>query len=219
MAGAERRQIVSLWTRKVRDSWFGIAEFDCALVATTVATTRDAALHSLITCLPAHVPYVQGEGESPFADQTAHMLAAIEAGDESVKRFSIAKHFIPEPNASVFRLTASIPPGYACSYGRIAAKAGTIAREVGRLMANNPLYPLVPCHRVVGSDYSLVGYRGKTEGPELEYKLSRLKAEARGFQEDRILSEADNLVVFPVERVIERAERRRSVLIRQLSLL
>jgi O-6-methylguanine DNA methyltransferase len=219
MAGAEPHQIVSLWTREIHNTWFGLAEFDYALVATSVAAAQDEALHSLIKCLPSHAPYIQGHGESIFADETARMLAAIESGDESNKRFSIAKRFIPEPAASVFRLAASIPLGYACSYGRIAAKAGTIAREVGRLMANNPLYPLVPCHRVVGSDYSLVGYRGKSSGPDLDDKLARLKAEARGFRDDHALTEAEGLVVFPVERVIERAERRRSLLIRQLSLL
>jgi len=115
-------------------------------------------------------------------------------------------------------MAAAIPLGYASSYGRIAAAAGTIAREVGRLMACNPLYPLVPCHRVVGSDYSLVGYRGAKEGPDLEDKLSRLRAEARGCAEDLLLKEAGGLMVFPVEVVIARAERRRAADTGQLQL-
>ncbi|HUX42449.1 MAG TPA: MGMT family protein [Rectinemataceae bacterium] len=96
----------------------------------------------------------------------------------------------------------------ATSTGRIAAAAGVIAREVGSLMAHNPLYPLVPCHRVVGSDYGLVGYRGATEGPDLEDKLERLRAEARGIEDERRVGGPDGILVFPVERVIARVAGR-----------
>ena len=108
--------------------------------------------------------------------------------------------------------------GYATSYGAVAKAAGTFAREVGRLMMNNPLYPIVPCHRVVGSDYSLVGYRGATSGADLDDKLARLKAEARGADGEKALETARGLVVFPVEWVIARVERERRGEGRQMSL-
>jgi hypothetical protein len=72
-------------------------------------------------------------------------------------------------------------------------------------MAGNPLYPLVPCHRVVGSDYSLVGYRGATSGPDLRDKLERLRFEARGFREEVELPGTGGLRVFPVEWVLAKA--------------
>jgi O-6-methylguanine DNA methyltransferase len=137
------------------------------------------------------------------------MLAAIEAGDESCKRFDLAADVLPRQAASVFRLVAAIPCGYACSYGRIAEAARTTARAVGQFMATNPLYPIVPCHRVVGSDFSLVGYRGMTSGPDLEDKLARLRAEARGFSRELTLEDAHGLRVFPVEWVIAKADRER----------
>ncbi len=215
-----QRPPVSLWLRESDGAWYGIAESGHELVATSVGAAKDEASRVLAACLPPGVEGAaaggepgrgpEGMGPSAFADEVARMLAAIEAGDESGKVFPISKAWVPEPAASVYRLAAAIPLGYATSYGRIAAAAGTIAREVGRLMANNQLYPLVPCHRVVGSDYSLVGYRGAKEGPELEVKLSRLRAEARGYVEDLLLDGAGGLMVFPVERVIERAERRRA---------
>ena len=85
-------------------------------------------------------------------------------------------------------------------------------------MATNPLYPIVPCHRVVGSDYSLVGYRGATSGPDLDAKLARLRDEARGFREELKLAGAGGLAVFPVERVLEKVGRERGEGRGQLSL-
>lgn len=218
MIETERRAPLALWHVPVGESWFGLAECAGRLVATSVARTREEAARLLAGCLPAGVPFGIGEGESELADATARMLAAIEAGDESGKRFELAADLLGEPDASVYRLVAAIPRGYASSYGRVAEAAGTIAREVGRLMARNPLYPIVPCHRVVGADYSLVGYRGMTSGPDLDDKLARLRAEARGYREELVLETARGLPVFPVERVIARAEGNRGDPAGQLSL-
>jgi methylated-DNA-[protein]-cysteine S-methyltransferase len=208
MAEGSRKAVIALWLRREGAAWFGIAECDGKLVATSIARSRKEAARVLARCLPAGAPNHLGEGRSAFADETARMLAAIEAGEESGKRFELAAEFLPEPAASVYRLVAAIPLGYASSYGRVAAASGAIAREVGRLMACNPLYPIVPCHRVVGSDYSLVGYRGATSGPDLDDKLARLRTEARGFREELTIAEGA-LAVFPVELVIAKAQRAR----------
>ena len=209
---------IRLWLRKEGGAWFGIAEHDGRLVATSVAASQEVASRVLLHCLPKEARHCPGEGESGYADGVARMLAAIEAGDESAKAFELDPAFLPEPAASVFRLVAAIPMGYASSYGNVAKATGTIAREVGRLMMNNPLYPIVPCHRVVGSDFSLVGYRGATSGTDLDDKLARLKAEARGAGGEKALEAARGLVVFPVEWVIARVERERRGEGRQMSL-
>ncbi|MCX7030853.1 MAG: MGMT family protein, partial [Spirochaetes bacterium] len=75
------------------------------------------------------------------------------------------------------------------------------------VMSTNPLYPIVPCHRVVGSDLSLVGYTGRQDADALRAKLERLRAEARGFVEERVIGAAGGLRVYPVERVIAKAAR------------
>lgn len=77
----------------------------------------------------------------------------------------------------------------------------------GKLMATNILYPIVPCHRVVGADFSLVGYGGRASGEALGAKLERLRAEARGYREELGIPVGKGLRVFPSERVIEKAER------------
>ena len=49
----------------------------------------------------------------------------------------------------------------------------------------------------------LVGYRGRTSGPELQAKLERLRGEARGWPGPcEVPLPEGPLVVYPVERVI-----------------
>ncbi len=59
----------------------------------------------------------------------------------------------------VWSLTKKIPRGKVTTYKIIAEKMGTRAyRAVGNALNRNPYAPVVPCHRVVGSDGSLTGY-------------------------------------------------------------
>jgi methylated-DNA-[protein]-cysteine S-methyltransferase len=56
-----------------------------------------------------------------------------------------------------------IPYGTTVSYGDIAARLGMPAgasRAVGLANGANPIAIIVPCHRVIGSDGTLVGYGG-----------------------------------------------------------
>jgi hypothetical protein len=76
-------------------------------------------------------------------------------------------------------------------------------------MASNPLYPIVPCHRVVGADLSLVGYAGRKGEQAFGAKLARLSREVRGCTEERsVLVDGKTLKVLPVEWVIAKAEKR-----------
>lgn len=54
-----------------------------------------------------------------------------------------------------------IPPGRTASYGEIAERIGrpTAARAVARACATNPVALVTPCHRVIGRDGSVSGYR------------------------------------------------------------
>ena len=54
-----------------------------------------------------------------------------------------------------------IPPGETASYGDVAVRIGqpTAARAVARACATNPAALVTPCHRVVGADGSVGGYR------------------------------------------------------------
>lgn len=55
-----------------------------------------------------------------------------------------------------------IPYGQTRSYSQIAAQIGNpgAARAVGMACHKNPIWILIPCHRVVGSNGAVTGYAG-----------------------------------------------------------
>ena len=55
-----------------------------------------------------------------------------------------------------------IPYGSTATYGQIAARTGNprASRAVGMACNRNPLWIVIPCHRVVGSNHHLTGYAG-----------------------------------------------------------
>jgi len=61
----------------------------------------------------------------------------------------------------VYEALRAIPAGATLSYGEIAKALGVPrgARAVGRACATNPVSIVIPCHRAVGADGSLTGYR------------------------------------------------------------
>ncbi len=55
-----------------------------------------------------------------------------------------------------------IPYGETVSYGELARRIGkpSASRAVGAANGRNPLAIVVPCHRVIGADGTLIGYGG-----------------------------------------------------------
>jgi methylated-DNA-[protein]-cysteine S-methyltransferase len=74
---------------------------------------------------------------------------------------------------SVLEQLARVPYGELTTYGELAARAGRprAARAVGTVMNRNPVPIVLPCHRVVGSSGSLVGYAGGLERKRLLLEL------------------------------------------------
>jgi methylated-DNA-[protein]-cysteine S-methyltransferase len=62
----------------------------------------------------------------------------------------------------VWQALLDIPYGQTRSYLQIAQQVGNpkAIRAVGAAIGQNPLAIVVPCHRVIGSDGSLVGFAG-----------------------------------------------------------
>jgi len=73
----------------------------------------------------------------------------------------------------VLRELARVPFGEVTTYGHLAARVGRprAARAVGTVMNRNPIPIVLPCHRVVGSTGSLVGYAGGLDRKEQLLKL------------------------------------------------
>jgi len=63
---------------------------------------------------------------------------------------------------AVWNQLLKIPYGETRSYADVAALIGrpTALRAVGGAVAANPISLIIPCHRVIGKDGSLVGYGG-----------------------------------------------------------
>jgi methylated-DNA-[protein]-cysteine S-methyltransferase len=62
----------------------------------------------------------------------------------------------------VWHALADIPYGETISYAELARRVGRpgAARAVGAANGRNPLPIVLPCHRVIGSDGTLVGFGG-----------------------------------------------------------
>ena len=79
----------------------------------------------------------------------------------------------------VLDILISVPYGETVTYGDIAAEIAKkrnikrmSAQAVGGAVGRNPLSIIIPCHRVIGSDGSLIGYTG---GIENKRRLLRLE--------------------------------------------
>ena len=75
----------------------------------------------------------------------------------------------------VWNALLSIPYGSTASYKDVALMTGNskAMRAVGMANNRNPIAIIVPCHRVIGSDGSLVGYAG---GVELKRTLLEIES-------------------------------------------
>jgi methylated-DNA-[protein]-cysteine S-methyltransferase len=75
---------------------------------------------------------------------------------------------------SVWNALLQVPYGATASYLQIARAIGKekAVRAVGNACRANPIGIIVPCHRIIGSDGSLVGYYG---GLSLKRRLLNLE--------------------------------------------
>ncbi|MCL2774792.1 MAG: methylated-DNA--[protein]-cysteine S-methyltransferase [Oscillospiraceae bacterium] len=84
---------------------------------------------------------------------------------------------------SVYQELLKIPYGEMASYKQIAGRVGCPKgyRAVGLANNKNPLPIIVPCHRVIGSDGSMTGYRGG-----IDMKIKLLELERNNFVEFKL---------------------------------
>jgi methylated-DNA-[protein]-cysteine S-methyltransferase len=112
----------------------------------------------------------------PLFVEAARQLTAYFAGRLIDFEVPVRLHGTPFQRR-VWAALVDIPYGDTISYGELAARIGqpTAARAVGLANGRNPVAVIVPCHRVVGSTGSLVGYGGG-----LDRKRYLLRLEQRG---------------------------------------
>lgn len=101
---------------------------------------------------------------SPVLAQAAAQLAEYFAGQRQSFTIPLAPRGTPFQQ-EVWRALCAIPYGQTRSYGQLAAALGrpSAARAVGGACRRNPIWLMIPCHRVVGASGSLTGYAGGLE--------------------------------------------------------
>ena len=192
--------MISLYTKNIKGVWFGVAYDREKVFATTFAFSEKRTLQGLLESVPFNVPFQHLEKPSVFAEHALGLLRNIYDGKDVSHSFSLATEHLSNYARKVIEIVSSIPLGYVASYGSVARAAGGSPRAVGRVMALNPFAPIVPCHRVVSSDFTLGGYGGG-----LKVKLDFLKREKRGYAAKREIPVDDRkLQVFPVEFVLRK---------------
>ena len=99
----------------------------------------------------------------PFPE-ISEQLDAYFAGDREDFDLALAPHGTPFQQRVWEELTR-IPYGETISYSELARRLGDpkLVRAVGLANGRNPISIVIPCHRVIGADGSLVGYGGGLE--------------------------------------------------------
>jgi methylated-DNA-[protein]-cysteine S-methyltransferase len=154
----ETKKKIGITTCQTAFGWIGIAWSAAGLVEVTLPQPSES---EALRRLPA--------GNEPAPEPPPDLDVAALAG-------KLRRYFDGEPvsfdepldpsigtgfQRQVWAITRAIPRGQTLAYGEIARRAGTNApRAVGQAMAHNPWPPIVPCHRVVGSDGRLTGFGG-----------------------------------------------------------
>jgi methylated-DNA-[protein]-cysteine S-methyltransferase len=108
---------------------------------------------------PAHPP----PNRRPF-DAVREQLDAYFAGERETFDVPMALHGTPF-QLRVWEQLTRIPFGETISYSELARRLDDpkLVRAVGLANGRNPVSIIVPCHRVIGADGSLVGYGGGLE--------------------------------------------------------
>lgn len=77
---------------------------------------------------------------------------------------------------AVWRELLTIPYGQTTTYGEIARRlCCRSAQAVGQAVHRNPIALIIPCHRVIGADGTLVGYAC---GLEIKRKLLQIEKDS-----------------------------------------
>lgn len=118
------------------------------------------------------------EAETEIIKRAHQQLTEYFAGKRKV--FDLPIHLEgTEFQQKVWAALQTIPYGETRTYGEIAKQIGSpkASLAVGGANHNNPVMILVPCHRVIGANGSLVGFGGGLDMKEYLLELEKGKIE------------------------------------------
>lgn len=127
---------------------------------------------TLVSLKPAADPLPE-EPSCPLAQTIIRQLLEYFDGSRTEFDVPLAPRGTPFQQ-QVWQELRRIPYGQTRSYSEIASAIGNpgAARAVGMACNRNPIWLLIPCHRVVGKNGSLTGYEG---GLDMKKKLLELE--------------------------------------------
>ncbi len=155
----------------MNEIWIGAARWDDTEwgLAASASGLREVILPHLWVSHPWRQRRKHPEGLSPYVDE----LTAYWSG--RLTRWSVPLDLAgTDFQLSVWRALMDIPYGTVVTYGEVARRIGrpTAVRAVAAAVGQNPVPVVVPCHRVVGANGTLTGYRG---GLALKARLLKLE--------------------------------------------
>lgn len=191
--------MIKIYHKKTKGVWFGAAVQENQVLSTYFSTDE-----------PNFLKLKQGltngsfqvlEEPNRFLKKVLNALENIFNG-RSTEKYCLNTDLsnLSSYSQKVLNFTYLVPVGYVTTYKALAKAAGGIARSVGRVEAINPIPLLIPCHRVVCSDFRVGGY-----GYGEQIKVEILQREERGYEKIRQLITNDKkLVIYPVKMVNQR---------------
>lgn len=192
--------MINVYHQQLDGVWYATALEDGNLFSTTFSLSEEEVLQHLLESLPYNTPFQVADKQSQLSTEVLTTLRRIFEGDNVSAVFKISMDHLSEYARRVLHCLSLIPRGYLTTYGAIAKACGGSPRAVGRVMASNPLPLLLPCHRVVRSDFSVCGY-----GLGEEIKLEILRREDKGYKEPKKIKVNGKLLqIFPVQYVWKR---------------
>ncbi|MGH2381506.1 MAG: methylated-DNA--[protein]-cysteine S-methyltransferase [Candidatus Limnocylindria bacterium] len=140
-----------------------VAETDLGIAA----VSRDASLDAFLTAMRRRLPHLEPE---PAELDLGWLADALSGGQLP----SVDLRGLSAFDARVYDAVRAVPSGETVTYGEVAGLIGSpgAARAVGGAMSRCPLFPAVPCHRVVRATDGWSGW-----GADDRLKRRLLKAE------------------------------------------
>lgn len=147
-----------------------LAQTDCGVICITLP---GEAKKKFFRSLRVLAPGAKLEEDSVTLRTAAKQLG--EYAERRRKKFDLPLDLRVSPfQGRVLAALRRIPFGRTRTYGQIASVLGKpkASRAVGLACRNNPVPLVIPCHRVIGHDGSLVGFGG---GLEMKRRLLDLE--------------------------------------------
>jgi O-6-methylguanine DNA methyltransferase len=196
----EGKPMIEIYIQNIEATWFAIAVNQQQIITSSFGADQQTTIKNVLSYVPFNMAFQVFNEPVPLAKKILATLKRVYDGKKVDERLSLATTHLLAYTKKVLKTTESIPIGYVTSYGAISKAVGGGPRAVGNIMASNPFAPIVPCHRVVRSDFTLGGY-----GFGLKNKIQLLSREKQGFSSSKIIevNNDEHLMVFPVEYVLK----------------